>query len=72
MAENNYLRQLREDKGLSIEDVAKLMGMAYATLSRLERGLQSARHVTIRTLAEYYGVTTKAMRDGLNGVTEAA
>jgi DNA-binding XRE family transcriptional regulator len=46
------LRELREAKLLSQDDLAKLAGISPSTLNRIEKGLQAARWVTRRKLAK--------------------
>lgn len=50
------LRQLREGKFISQEDLARDSGIATATINRLERGRHKPRFVTIRKLAKALGV----------------
>ncbi|MGW0434277.1 helix-turn-helix domain-containing protein [Micromonospora sp. NPDC003197] len=50
------LRQLREQAGLTLEDVAFRMGMAQSTLSRIETARASARPANVRGLLPIYGV----------------
>lgn len=54
------LRQIRERKGLSQTDLARLSGVAQATISNLERG-RPARFVTMRELAKALGVEPEAL-----------
>ncbi len=46
------LRDWRESRVLSLEDLSKLTGIAVSTLSRLENGKQKPRFVTRRALAK--------------------
>jgi transcriptional regulator with XRE-family HTH domain len=46
-----YLKQLREDKGLSQEKLAKTCGLERAHLSRVERGLMTPTRKTLDKLA---------------------
>ena len=50
------LRQLRENKFISQEDLARKSGVAAATINRLENGHHKPRFATIRKLAKALGV----------------
>lgn len=52
------LRDLREDKDLRQEDVAKILGISQTVYSRYERGYQTIPVVHLLRLADFYGVTT--------------
>lgn len=47
-----YLRQYRERKGLTLEQLADRIGTTHATLSRIERGLQPYSQTMLEALAE--------------------
>jgi transcriptional regulator with XRE-family HTH domain len=52
-----YLRQLREDSGLTLREVEERTHISNSYLSRLERGLRKVPHPDIlRKLAEAYSV----------------
>ena len=51
------LRQIRERKGVSLRALAKLSGVALATLSRLEAGQFDPRLNTLKKLGAALGVT---------------
>lgn len=59
----NSLRQLRESKGYSMEELAKLYNITYnakmnkSTLSRYENGLQEPMYSTASNLAKLFGVS---------------
>ena len=50
------LRDLRESKFISQDDLAKVSGIAASTISRLETGKEKPRFVTVRKLAAALGV----------------
>ena len=52
------LRDLREDKDLLQEDVAKILGISQTVYSRYERGFQTIPVVHLLKLADYYQVST--------------
>lgn len=47
-----FLRQYREKKGLTLEQLADRVGTTHATLSRIERGLQPYSQPMLEALAE--------------------
>ncbi len=51
------LRQLRKQKKLSLEEVAKASHLAIGTLSRLERDQGQTKLPTYQKLCEVYGIT---------------
>lgn len=59
----NSLRQLRESKGYSMEELARLYNITYnakmnkSTLSRYENGLQEPMYSTASNLAKLFGVS---------------
>jgi transcriptional regulator with XRE-family HTH domain len=50
------LRQLREDRGLRLEDVALALGVAPSTLSRIETGKAPTRSSYLTVLLNRYGI----------------
>ena len=52
----NTLREIREAKIISQEDLAKISGVAGATISRIENGHRKPRYVTMRKLAKALNV----------------
>ena len=50
------LRQHRQDRFISQNDLAKLSGVTAATISRIENGVERPRFVTIRKLAKALNV----------------
>lgn len=54
----NYLRQLREGKGLTINQLAALAGISGAQISRIENGLRGVpKPATLRKIAEATGAS---------------
>lgn len=51
------LRQLRKDKGLTIEQLAKELGTAKSTLSRYENGLREPKKDFLEILSSYFDVS---------------
>jgi transcriptional regulator with XRE-family HTH domain len=59
------LRRLREQKGMTAEDVAQQLLVSQSKISRLENGRRSISQRDVRDLCTVYGVTEDAMVDGL-------
>lgn len=47
-----YMRQWREHRGLTLEQLAERIGMTHASLSRVERGLQPYSQPMLEAIAE--------------------
>ncbi len=60
------LKDLREDKNITQEIVAKYLKVSRATISKYESGNRSPDHDTIKLIAKYFNVTT----DYLFGLTK--
>ena len=58
------LRRLRRERALSQRDLARMTGIAFDTISRLETGKQRAQPRTIRKLASAIGVEPKELMKG--------
>ncbi|MFC4035135.1 helix-turn-helix transcriptional regulator [Streptomyces polygonati] len=56
----SHLRRLREQQGLKLADVAPLVGISVATLSRLERGKHPPKEQNVMRLLDFYGVQRPA------------
>lgn len=54
---NNGLRDLRERRVLTQEELALASGVAVATISRLETGKVKASKKTVRALAKAFGLS---------------
>jgi len=62
------LKELREDRALSMRELAELSGVRHMTIYRIEHGQHQAMPRTIRRLAEALGVEPRAlMRRGNDG-----
>ena len=59
------LRRLREQKGLTAEEVAQQLLVSQSKISRLENGRRSISQRDVRDLCEVYGVSDPAMIEGL-------
>jgi transcriptional regulator with XRE-family HTH domain len=55
------LKGLREDAVLSQRELARMAGLAYGTVWRLENGFPEARTGTIRKLANALGVEPREL-----------
>ena len=66
MAFSNRLRQLRKERGLTLQEVAEQLGMSKSNLSELETGEHGCTNATLQILARFYNVST----DYLNGTTD--
>jgi len=63
MPRHYRLREVRERKFISQDDLSQTTGIAASTISRIESGLQAPRWVTIRKLAEALGVEPDELID---------
>lgn len=52
------LKELRIEKGLSQNQLAKATGLTHAAISRWESGLRQPTAAAIITLAKFFGVTS--------------
>jgi len=59
------LKRLREERGLTQEEVAFEAGMTASALSRIERGLNSPGWTTVRRIADALGVSLVELADDL-------
>ena len=55
------LRELRVQQALSLRALAQRSGVAFDTINKLELGHRPARLVTIRKLADAFGVEPKEL-----------
>ncbi len=60
---NGNLRRLREQRVLSLTDLAQLAGVNRVTINRIENGKQKAMPRTLRKLAEALQVSVEELRD---------
>jgi transcriptional regulator with XRE-family HTH domain len=61
------LRDVRQRKLLSQADLSQASGVSEATISRLESGLEKARYVTTRKLAQALGVEPHELMGEVKG-----
>ena len=61
----NYLRGLREDRDLTQEDIAKVLGTSQTMYARYERGANEMPVRHLITLCKYYNVSSDTVL-GLN------
>ena len=59
------LRSLRQDRGMTVEQVAELLLCSPSKVSRMETGQRGATARDIRDLCEIYGVTASSEREKL-------
>jgi transcriptional regulator with XRE-family HTH domain len=57
------LRSLRQEKGLTVEQVAAQLLCSPSKVSRMETGHRGATARDVRDLCDFYGVNDKALRD---------
>ena len=55
------LTRLRNEKGVTQDDVAKALGVSNKTVSKWENGISSPDLAMLIALAEYYRVSTDAL-----------
>ncbi len=55
------LRQLREDRGLKQKDIAKLLNITTSAYGYYEQGKRNLDMNTLKTLSDYYNVSTDYM-----------
>lgn len=60
-----YMRQWREDRDKTLEEVAEAAGITHASLSRIERGKQPYSQAILEAVADYLNtdVPSLLMRD---------
>ena len=58
----NRLKEMRESKGLTLEDVGKGVGLATNTISRYETGKREPRLETWKKLANFFGVSVSYLQ----------
>ncbi len=58
------LRQLRQERALSLRDLGERSGVAFDTINKLENERREAQPRTIRRLAEALGVEPKELMKG--------
>ncbi|CAH7096701.1 Cryptic phage CTXphi transcriptional repressor RstR [Vibrio chagasii] len=55
------IKDLRDSRNLSQDEVAKALGMAKSTYIKYEKGTQSPQLETIEEIANFYGVTVEEL-----------
>ena len=59
------LRELRQERALSLRELGEMTGIAFDTINKLELGKRDAQPRTLRKLAEALGVESKElMKEG--------
>lgn len=53
----NKIKKLREDKRMTQQELADLVGLSQSTIGMLESGRQGASRKTLVKLADFFGVT---------------
>lgn len=61
------LRELREERVLSLRELEERSGVSYATIWRIEDGRQGAHPRTVRKLAAALGVPPSELTEGGGG-----
>jgi transcriptional regulator with XRE-family HTH domain len=59
------LRAVREDRGLTLQQAARLLNRTPSSLSKLETGTRGIRRPALENMLDRYGVTDAADRDAL-------
>lgn len=59
----NRLKEIRESKGLTLEDVGKGVGLATNTISRYETGKREPKLETWKKLANFFGVSVPYLQE---------
>lgn len=57
MQTNEKLKALREDRDLTQEKIATILGTTQQQIYKYEKGIQEMTISRLRTLCEYYGVS---------------
>ena len=57
----NRVRELREDRGLSQSELARLTGVTRQTIISLESGRYNASLLLAHRIARYFGLTIEAV-----------
>ncbi|MCX6012286.1 MAG: helix-turn-helix domain-containing protein [Chloroflexi bacterium] len=58
---NGKVKKLREQRALSLSDVAQITGLSRVTINRIENGKQKPMPRTIRKLANALGVNVEEL-----------
>lgn len=65
---NNKLKELRQSRGLTLQQLGEKVGMASNTLSRYETGKREPKFEAWQKLANYFGVSVPSLM-GLDEIT---
>ena len=57
MEYHDRLRELREDRDLTLAEIAAMLGTSYQYYQKYEKGKHPLPITHLRTLCEYYGVS---------------
>lgn len=68
---NGNLKKLREQRVLSLTDLARISGVNRITINRIENGKQKGMPRTLRKLAEALQVGVEELRDAQGVGTDA-
>ena len=55
------LKELRKEKNISLQTLAKAIGVSDVAISRWENGLRIPNIISLVALAQFFGVTTDYM-----------
>lgn len=58
---NGKIKKIREQRALSLSDLAEVTGLSRVTINRIENGKQRPMPRTIRKLAKALGVTVEEL-----------
>ncbi len=53
----SFLRELRNQKGVTLEGLAEAAGVSFSTLTRIESNQNQPNLATIKQIADYFGMT---------------
>lgn len=62
----NKLHALRKSRGVTLEQLSEDTDISFSALSAYERGTRNPKINTIRTLAEYFGVSSDYLEGRVN------
>ena len=64
LVDGTRLRELRQERALSLRELGDMTGVAFDTINKLELGKREAQPRTVRKLAEALGVEPKELMKG--------
>ena len=65
----NKIKELREMAGVTQEELAKVIGVSQSAISQIERGATEPLKITVRAIANYFGVSEDYLNGGENFVS---